>query len=112
MKDAVAYVNPVNLLYLTSKSSSFQTDKWAINNNTNVSFSLNTIASSGLIAQAKIQGSLDGSTWYDLKNMKADINGDDDILFTINNLDSLFYFRVNIIIVSGSAIFNIVARAV
>lgn len=112
MKHAVSYLEPVNLLNLTTKSSSFNTDKWAINNNYSISVVVNTISSTGLIADIKIQGSLDGTTWLDLKYMKTKVTGDDDVLFTLTQLDPLYFIRVSVTIFEGSSIFNIQARAV
>jgi hypothetical protein len=112
MKDAVAFINPVTLFPLTSKNASFNTDKWAINNNTSVAIELHTISASSLAATATIQGSLDGSSWFSLKDMQASITGDDDIFWTLSQLDSLIYLRVSVSITAGSAIFSIQARAV
>ena len=112
MKDAVAFINPVTLYPLTSKSASFTTDKWAINNNTSIALELHTISASSLACTAVIQGSLDGSSWFDLKDMTATISGNDDVFWTLSQLDSLIYLRVSVSLTAGSAIFSIQARAV
>lgn len=111
MKDAVAYLHPVTLLKPTSKNANFNTDLWAVNNCHAISIVMNVIAASGLSGTVQIQGSLDNSTWINLKNMKASFSGDDDILFSLTDLDPLYYVRVSVTISSGSAIFNIQARA-
>jgi hypothetical protein len=111
MKDAVAYVEPISLLALTSKSSDFVTDKIALNNNSSVSIELNALISSGLSAVANVQGSNDGSSWFNIKAMQALISGDDNIYWTLSQLDAILYMRMSVSISSGSAIFNIIYRA-
>jgi hypothetical protein len=111
MKDAVAYLHPVTLLKPTTKSENFNTDLWAINNNNAISIVMNIIAASGLSGTVQVQASLDNSTWINLKNQKTSFAGDDDILFTLTELDPLYYIRLSVTISSGSAIFNIQARA-
>ena len=44
--------------------------------------------------------------------MKTKVTGDDDILFTLTQLDPLYFIRVGVTIFEGSSIFNIQARAV
>ena len=111
MKDAVSFINPVTIYPLTSKSQSFTTDKWAINNNANVTLELHTISSSGLSCTAKVQGSLDGSSWFDIKGMQVTISGNDDVFWSLSHIDSVYYLRVSVTIIAGSAIFNIQGRA-
>lgn len=111
MKDAIAYVEPIQLLPLTTKSSSFTTDKIAINNNSNVSLELHAMLSSGLLSTASVQGSNNGTTWFDIKAMQATISSDDDIYWTLSQLDAIMYLRLSVTILSGSAIFNIIYRA-
>lgn len=111
MKDAVAYVEPIQLLPLTTKSANFTTDKIALNNNSNVSIELNALISSGLSAVVNVQGSNDGSAWFNIKAMQALISGDDDIYWTMSDLDAIMYMRLNVSISAGSAIFNIKYRA-
>lgn len=110
MKDAVVYSKPVTLLPLTSKSLTFNSDQFPINNNSSVTIELHTAISSGLTCTAYIQGSLDGSTWFNLKSTEASITNDDDILWTFTAIDSLMYLRVRVVVASGSAIFNILYR--
>lgn len=111
MKDAVAYVEPIELLPLTSLSANYSTNKIALNNNSNVSIELHAMLNSGLSASVDIQGSNDGTNWFNVKSMTALLSGDDDIFWTMSQLDAIMYLRVNISISAGSAIFNIIYRA-
>jgi hypothetical protein len=106
----VEYSFPEELLGLTSKSTSFVSPKFAVNNNPNLSFSMSVMVSSGLDATATIQGSHDDVVWFDIKGTETDVLGDDDILWTLAELQSLMYLRVGVLINTGSALFKIKAR--
>ncbi len=111
MKDAVAYVEPIQLFPIASKNSSFSTDKIALNNNSSVSLELHATISSGLSATANVQASNDGTTWFNVKAMQAFLSSDDDIYWTLSQLDAIMYLRLDVSISSGSAIFNVLYRA-
>lgn len=110
MKDAVVYSKPVTLLSFTSKNATFNSDQFPINNNSSVTIELHTAVSSSLDCTAYIQGSLDGSSWFNINSMESKITGDDDILWTFTAIDSLMYLRVSVSFASGSAIFSISYR--
>lgn len=109
-RSQVDYVFPKEILGLVAKSSSFNTEKFPVNNNENLSISLHVIGSTGLSATAKIQGSHDYSMWFDLLETDATIAGDDDILWTLSELKSLMFVRISVTITAGSALFNAIAR--
>ena len=109
-KDQVAYSQSVTLLPLTSKSTSFNSDKIAVNNNPNIQIELHTVSSSSLNCTTKIQGSLDGSSWLTLDSTTATLVGDDDILWTLAQCDALMYLRIAVTRSAGSAIFSIAYR--
>jgi len=109
-KDQVAYIEAVTLLPLTSKSASFNSNNISINNNASIYIELHTVSSSSLSCTAIIQGSLDGSSWLTLDSTIAMITGDDDILWTISQVDALRYLRVSVTRTAGSAIFSILYR--
>ena len=106
----VPYVAPTLLLASTSKSSSFNSDQFPVNNNPNIQITLHVTTVSGVSCTAKIQGSLDGSTWLDLDSTSATISANDDVLWTLSQIDSLMYIRVAVTFVSGSAIMSILYR--
>ena len=106
----VEYSFPEELLALTSKTASFVSPKFAVNNNPNLSLSLHSMANFGLTGTANIQGSHDNSVWFDLRDTETTIAGDEDILWTLAELQSLMYVRVSVVITAGSALFKIIAR--
>ena len=106
----VEYSFPTELLPLTSKSASFVSPKFAVNNNPNLSLSLHSMASFGLSGSARIQGSHDDAVWFDLRDTEASFVGNEDILWTLAELQSLMYVRVDVTLAAGSALFKIIAR--
>ena len=106
-KDGVSYPEAKVLFPAISKSASFNSDKFAVNNNENVQIELHTISSISLACTAKIQGSLDGSSWLTLDSTTATITGDDDILWSLSDVDALMHLRVAVTRTAGSAIFTI-----
>lgn len=110
MKDNVSYVEPKSLLPLTSKSASFNSNAIAVNNNGDIQIEMHTVSSSSLACTAKIQGSLDGSSWLTLDSTTATITGDDDILWSLSEINALMYLRVSVTRTAGSAIFSISYR--
>lgn len=109
-KDQVASIEPVTLLPLTSKSSSFNSNNISVNNNPNIQIELHTVSSSSLACSALIQGSLDGSSWLTLDSTSASITGDDDVLWSLAQIDALRYLRISVTRTAGSAIFSILYR--
>jgi DNA relaxase NicK len=106
----VEYSFPEEILSLSLKAASFDSQKFAVNNNPNLSFSMHIMLNSNLDATAVIQGSHDNSVWFNIKGTETDIEGDDNILWTLSELQSLMYLRVSVLINAGSALFKIKAR--
>jgi hypothetical protein len=109
-KDNVSYISKKTLLELTSKNASFNSESFAVNNNENIQITLQTVSASSLVSSAKIQGSIDGSSWFDLDSTSATITTNDDILWSLSQIEGLQFIRVSVTITSGSAIFSISAR--
>jgi hypothetical protein len=109
-KSQVEYQLPTTILNATSKNATFNSDQFPINNNKSITISLHTSASSSLSCVAKIQGSHDGSTWFDVSTTSATISGNDDVYWTLSQLESLMFVRVRVTFTTGSAIFMIIAR--
>ena len=100
----VEYSLPFELLPLVSKSSSFESDKFPVNNNPNISISLSLVLSSGFSGSGVVLASQDDSTWFELTGTTATITGDDDVLWTLSELQSIMYLKVGVTIDSGSGI--------
>lgn len=111
-KDNVSYITKYSIFDAQSKSASFNSNAFPVNNNQNIQLILNTISSSSLDCQVKIYGSIDGSTWVYLDSCNAFLTGDDDVLFTLSEIEALQFVRVSVTINTGSAIFSISARGV
>ena len=71
---------------------------------------MTTVLSSSFDASAVPQGSLDGTTWIDLDGTSTSVIGDDDVMWTLNGIQSLMYVRVNVVVNAGSSIVQILAR--
>lgn len=106
----VEYIKPTIIYPLSSKSSSFISDQFPLNNNPNCSITLITSISSSFTGFGTIQGSLDGQTWFDLNGTTATINGDDEILWILNAVQSLMYVRLSVVVSTGSSIVQALAR--
>lgn len=106
----VEYQLPKTLLEATSKNASFNSDKFAVNNNKNVCITLHTSAQSSLNSTCLIQGSQDGTTWADLTATSTSVTTNDDVMWTLHQLDAVMFIRVKVTISAGSAIFIIIAR--
>ena len=106
----VDYVSPKELLPITVKTTSFASEQFAVNNNPSISFNLYAMLSSEFTGSAKAQGSLDGTTWVDLRETTAILSGDDEVLWTLSELQSLMFVRLYVTISSGSAAIQILAR--
>ena len=109
-KQQVVYTSPEILLPVSSKNASFSSDKFPVNNNPNIQIEMHTISASNLSCSAAIQGSLDGASWLTLDNTSATIVGNDDLLWTLSQIESLMYLRLIVTLTSGSALFNILYR--
>lgn len=110
MKDNVSYILSKVIFELQSKSASFNSDSFAVNNNENIQITLQTVSASSLNCTAKIQGTIDNSSWFDLDSTTATITTNDDVLWSLSQIEGLLFVRVSVTINSGSAIFSISAR--
>lgn len=106
----VEYSLPTELMPLSVKSASFVSNQFPVNNNPNLSFILSIAASSSLSGTAKVQSSNEDGNWIDIKGTQTNITGDDEILWTLSELQSLMHLRLSVAVSSGSGIFKIIAR--
>lgn len=106
----VDYIEPTIIKELSSVAASFNSEKFAVNNNKNISFILSIALASSLDGSAKVQGSHDASTWIDLSSTSATFTGDDDILWTLSEVESLMYLRLAVTVSTGSSVMQILAR--
>jgi len=109
-KDNVSYIQKISIFDLTSKNSSFNSNSFAVNNNENIQITLQTISASSLNCTAKIQATIDNSSWFDLDSTTATITTNDDVLWSLSQIEGLLFVRVSVTINAGSAIFSISAR--
>lgn len=109
-RSQVDNILPQILLELSSKNASFSTGVFPVNNNTNVILTLHTSLPSSLVASAKVQGSQDQSTWFDLPSTDISITTTDDVAWSINSLHGFIYLKLLVTITSGSANFLVYGR--
>lgn len=106
----VPVILPKTLIELTSQSSNFHSNQISIDANNQYVISLHVSSSSALEAFAKIQGSQDGSTWFDLNNTETFIKSDDDIFWLLTDIRPVMFIRLDVNIITGSALFMAVSR--
>lgn len=105
MNSQVDYIEPRLLLELSTKNADFTTGVFPVNNNRNIALSLHVSFPSSLDCSAKVQGSTDLSTWFDIAATEIRITTTDDALWTISSLHGITYLRLNVVLTSGSGNF-------
>lgn len=95
-----------------SKNSDFTSSDLAMNNCNQVTVHILVSSASSLNAEATLQFTIDGTSWLTYNDSKVYLNRDDDIFITLNDVQSFLRMRVNVDLLTGSAIFKITARTV